>query len=404
MVYYTMLTGRSRNHYFLISICLTIVFSVSAITWINSPYAGLYFKLRETRLIAPQITLFNAVSCHEFINEGLLALFFLFITLVFKRQLSTSIFSHPKEAVLPILAAVGGMLLPAAIYLGFNSRLEGASGWVIPMSSDFIMVMAVLALFGKRVSNKLRAFAGMLVITDNLITALLVAVLFSGDILWTGPGIMLISIIFVFVANRVFHIQNPLAYLLAGIGLWYGAMLADIHGAAAGILAALFIPIRTVTTSPSQSEEQKEKPQIPAALQLERWLFPIVLFLVLPIFSLANAGVWLDALFIETVFSHVGLGVIVSLVLGKPLGILIFTWLALRSGAAHMPPELNWRKIIGIGCLAGAGFTLPLLASELSYQRLDLVKEAKTGILLSAITACIIGVFLVAKMIARRET
>jgi len=396
---------------------LLLISTLVALFWANSPWAYSYFELWETNL---SITLGSfSLSEHllEWVNSGLMVVFFFVVGLEIKREISIGELASPRRAALPIAAAVGGMLLPAAIYTAFNAGTESASGWAIPMATDIAFTLGVLTLLGHRVPLSLRVFFTALAIADDLGAVLVIALFYSHGIhlaALAAGGLILL----VLVSLNLAGVRRPLPYVLLGIGLWLAFLESGVHPTIAGVLLAFTIPAHTrarpqaflaqcvavlggidAATGRSvapQSEEIDisdrqqaaahtleaiaERMQTPAQ-RLEHSVTPWATFLILPLFALANAGVSLSGNIGQALTSPVGVGIIAGLVLGKPLGITLFSWLAIRVGLAEMPARVAWPQLLSATFLAGIGFTMSLFIAGSAFASPQLLSTAKIGIL-----------------------
>jgi NhaA family Na+:H+ antiporter len=404
---------------------LLLFSTILALVWANSPWAHAYFELWETNL---SITLgIFSLSEHllEWVNDGFMVVFFFVVGLEIKRELTIGELASPKRAALPIMAALGGMLLPAAIYTAFNLGTGGASGWAIPMATDIAFTLGILTLLGSRVPLSLKVFFTALAIADDLGAVLVIALFYSQEIHLAGlavGGVILLALI----GLNLTGVRRPLPYVFLGIGLWLAFLESGIHPTIAGVLLAFTIPARTraqpqaflaqctavlsgidsVTGSDSDAEgidvsdrQQAaahtleaiaERMQTPAQ-RLEHSVTPWATYLILPLFALANAGVAFSGNVALAVTSPVGMGIIAGLVVGKPLGITLFSWLAIRIGVAEMPARVKWPQLISATFLAGIGFTMSLFIANSAFSSLASLSTAKIGILAASVVAATIG-------------
>jgi NhaA family Na+:H+ antiporter len=417
---------------------LLLISTVVALIWANSPWAHTYFELWETNL---SITLGNfSLSEHllEWVNGGLMVIFFFVVGLEIKRELTIGELSSPKRAAMPIMAALGGMLLPAAIYTALNAGTEGASGWAIPTATDIAFTLAILTLMGSRVPLSLKVFFTALAIADDLGAVLVIALFYSQDIHVAGlvaAGIILLALIGLNLAG----VRRPLPYSLLGVGLWLAFLESGLHPTIAGVLLAFTIPGRTqarpqafmaqciavlgaadatsnlnvasATEMRDISNRQQaaahtleaiaERIQTPAQ-RLEHSVTPWATYLVLPLFALANAGVSLSGNVAQAVTSPIGLGIIAGLVLGKPVGITLFSWLAIKIGVAEMPDRVTWLQLFSAVCLAGIGFTMSLFIANSAFSSATLLSFAKISILMASLLAGVIGAALLSLTTSER--
>ena len=401
---------------------LLLFCTVVALIWANSPSASTYFDLWDTHFSIGFAGQVLDMSLHHWINDGLMAIFFFVVGLEIKRELLVGELASLRRATLPIVAALGGMLVPAAIYVAFNGGTPGAVGWGIPMATDIAFALGILTLVGRRAPLALKVFLAALAIADDLGAVLVIAIFYTADLAWTSlaaaGGVFLLLI----AANRA-GIREPLVYALLGIGLWFAFFHSGVHATLAGVVLALTIPFaaRLNTTtflrrsrrlldhfeaagesgqSVATNQERQEVlqalettcEQVQTPLQrLEHALLPWVTYAIMPIFALANAGVALGNDFTTALVHPVSLGIIGGLVVGKQVGITLFAWLAVRTGLAVLPDGVTWRHIYGVGWLAGIGFTMSLFISNLAFAGSPLLDLAKTGILAASLVAGLIG-------------
>lgn len=311
------------------------------------------------------------------INDGLMAIFFLLVGLEIKREIVEGELSSPKKASLPILCAIGGAAIPALIYLIFNSGQDTASGWGIPMATDIAFALAVINLVGKKAPASLKIFLAALAIVDDLIAILVIAFFYSSGIettylLYAGIGLAVLVIM-----NRL-NIQNPYLYLIPGVFIWYFIHHSGIHATIAGVLVAMTIP-----TNDTAKESPLER--------LEHALVNPVNFLIIPIFAFANTNITMESNMIAGLTAPLGLGISLGLLLGKPIGILLTAFICSKTGLSSLPEQAGWKHILGVGLLAGIGFTMSIFIALLSYDSALHIAEAKLSILITSLLAGIIG-------------
>ena len=322
-------------------------------------------------------------SVSQWINDGLMAIFFLLIGLEIKREIIEGELSTARKAAMPIFAALGGMLLPAGIYFILNSNQATISGWGIPMATDIAFALGILSLLGKRVPASLKIFLAALAIVDDLGAILVIAIFYTSELHWMqllySAGIMALLI-----TMNYLGVKRLFFYIIPGIFLWYFIHHSGIHATIAGVLLALTIP-----TNPVKGASPLEK--------LEHMIVRPVNFLIMPIFALANTNIRFESKMIDGLYSPLGLGIIFGLALGKPLGVTLFSWIAVKSGIAALPSRANWKHIFGLGLLAGIGFTMSIFIALLSFNNPQYDIEAKFSILVASVLAGISGfVFLFA--------
>lgn len=311
------------------------------------------------------------------VNDGLMAVFFLLVGLEIKRELIEGELSNLQKASLPVLAAIGGMIIPALIYFFFNKGEETASGWGIPMATDIAFALAIIALLGKSVPSSLKIFLAALAIADDLGAILVIAVFYTAQIHW--DYLLMATAVFAFLlALNYFKMTSLWLYLIPGVFLWYFVHHSGIHATIAGVLLAFTIP-----TNDTAIESPLEK--------LEHFLTVPVNFLIMPIFALANTNISFQKEMIDGLVSPLGLGIIFGLFFGKTIGVTLLSWFAVKIKLAKLPSGATWKHIVGVGMLAGIGFTMSIFISLLSFSNPDHVLEAKFAILCASIIAGLSG-------------
>jgi len=370
---------------------LLIGCTVAALVWANSPIAGSYFHFWHIDLTFGRIGGLVAKPLHFWINDGLMALFFLLIGLEIKRETLVGELASFRKAALPIAAAFGGMIVPAGLYLVFNHGGPGASGWGIPTATDIAFALGVLALLGDRVPTSLKVFLAALAIADDIGAVLVIAFFYTAQISWPSLGVAGLFFVALLVVNRVGG-RDLLIYAILGVGLWVAFLQSGIHATVAGVLLAITIPARQRTASRAVLTSS-ESPM----LRLEHALIPWNGYLIMPVFALANAGVALGGGAARSVVAPVSLGVIFGLVIGKPIGVVLFSWLATRTRLAAMLDGIGWRQIIGVGMLGGIGFTMSLFIANLAFGNGPALETAKVGILVASVVSGIAGVIVLVK-------
>ncbi len=413
----------------LILMCTTIVALILA----NSPVADVYADFFHTNIVFNVGNWNLSHDLHHWINDGLMAIFFFIVGLEIKREISVGELSNIKVAMLPILAAIGGMVLPALIYLSINYGAEGANGWGIPMATDIAFAISALVLLGKRVSTALVTFLVALAIVDDL-GAVTVIALFYTDQIHLLPLILAgVSFIILVMFNR-FGIHVILPYFVVGLIMWFFMLESGVHATIAGVIAAMTIPSRPklppidftshtknlldeydsypVATDYTMHENQKAillniKDRIDSvgtpSARLEHELHLPVSLIVIPLFALANAGISIDFSSIGlTIVKPVSIGIISGLILGKVLGIAGVAWLAVKLGIAQLPVGATMNQIFGVAFLGGIGFTMSIFVADLAFLGNEtLIFQAKVGILSASLFAGLFG-FLWLKYIAKK--
>ncbi|ODJ90681.1 Na(+)/H(+) antiporter NhaA [Pseudomonas viridiflava] len=346
----------------------------------NSPLSWLYNAFLETPVEARIGALQIAKPLLLWINDGLMALFFLVIGLEVKREVLEGHLSKPSQIVLPGAAAIGGMVVPALIYIAMNTgNAEALNGWAIPMATDIAFALGVLALLGKRVPVSLKLFLMTLAIIDDLGAIIVIALVYSGELSQLSLILAAVSIIALIAMNRS-GVSRLAPYLLVGLVLWVCVLKSGVHATLAGVVLAFCIPLRT---------SSKSSP----LLTLEHGLHPWVAYGILPLFAFANAGVSLAGVTMESFTHPVPLGIAAGLLLGNTLGVFGLTWLAVKTRMASLPKDANWGHVLGVSILCGIGFTMSLFVGSLAFEPgvSAYAGEDRMGILTGSILSAIIG-------------
>jgi len=355
--------------------------TVVALLWANSPLRDSYSHLWHTVMTVSIGQFGLSKTLHVWINDGLMAIFFLVVGLEIKRELIEGELRTPKRAILPIAAALGGMLVPAAMFAGFNSGSEGARGWGIPMATDIAFALGVLTLLGSRAPAGLKIFLTALAIIDDLGAVLVIAIFYTSQLNLHALAIAGLLLLLLMALNKA-GFRNAGVYVFVGFWLWLAVLNSGVHATIAGVLLAMTIP-----TDPDPDDGIPQG----TLFRMEHAIHPWVTFLILPIFALSNAGVALSAEVLGKVADPVSLGVVLGLVLGKPIGITLFAWLAVKARTAALPTSVNWLQVLGAGMLGGIGFTMSLFINELAFGASVLNAEAKLAILIASAVAGIVG-------------
>jgi len=336
----------------------------------NSPLASAYHHALEIPIAVGMRPFTLALTLHEWVNDALMAIFFFLVGLEMKRELLVGDLATRRSATLPVAAALGGMLAPAAIYLLINRGGSGSRGWGIPMATDIAFALGVLALLGRRVPSGLRVFLAALAIVDDLGSVLVIAVFYSAALVWSAVGGAMLVLAFLAVLN-LSGVTRWYLYAVVGIVLWLLVLGSGVHATIAGVLLAFVVPART-------------------GASLEHALRGVVAFGIMPIFALANAGVALGGS-AAAATNPIAWGIILGLVFGKPLGILLASYAAVRSGAAELPANTAWRHVHGAGWLGGIGFTMSLFIASLAFGGGALLDVAKLGVIAASVVSGITG-------------
>lgn len=400
-----------------------MIMAIAAIVWANSAFGDSYFELwTETKFTIGIGSAELSKPLILWINDLLMAIFFLVVGLEIKREIMVGELSSLRKASLPIAAAVGGMVIPALFYAFFNAGGPGASGWGIPMATDIAFSLGILALLGSRAPAALRIFLTALAIADDLGAIMVIAIFYTAqlDIVSLGSAL---AILVVLAGIAKAGVRNVWVFVLPGIIVWFFFLKSGVHATIAGVLLAFVIPVRTKIDTDGFAKKMAayvqqfrdhgepgthilKNPERQAALhhmretadqietpleKIEHALLPFVSYMIMPVFALANAGVAIGGggmNLTDPVFT----GIIAGLFLGKPVGIVFFTWLAVQSGIASLPSGVNYGHILGAGLLAGVGFTMSLFIGNLAFTEAALIDSAKLGILCASLLSGVAGV------------
>jgi Na+:H+ antiporter, NhaA family len=400
-----------------------IAATLVAIVWANSPWAAGYHHLWETTLTLRLGAAELSYPLHYWINDGLMAVFFFLVGLEIKREFLVGELASLRRAALPIAAAMGGMIVPALLYTLLNGGGPGERGWGIPMATDIAFALGVLALLGPRIPLALKVFLAALAIVDDLGAVLVIAIFYTDRISWAALGVGLTVLGALVTAARL-QARSPLVYVALGIVLWLAFLKSGVHATVAGVLLAMTIPARTridtdefldrgrrildyfdaagkegpgVLTNRGQQAAIQEMENACEAAQaplqrIEHELHYWVAFGIIPLFALANAGVHLGGNLGNAFTGPVALGIMLGLVIGKPVGITLFAWLAVKMGLAALPHGIGWRAIRGVSLLGGIGFTMSLFVAGLAFPGAPAMnEEAKIGIFAASLAAGVAG-------------
>lgn len=417
-----------------------LVCVIVALVWANSPFGASYYDLWHLHFAVKvgDIDWINEAfdrPLEYWINDGLMAIFFFVVGLEIKREVIAGELASPRKAMLPIMAAIGGMVVPAAIFLWFNFGGPGQRGWGIPMATDIAFTLGVMAVLGTRVPTPIKVFLTALAIVDDIGAVLVIAIFYTSEISLLALGIAAVFVVLMIAANRLGIRSTPVYILLGACGLWPAFIFSGVHPTVAGVIAAFSIPaLRRIDSaeftnlsrvyidefaqasgdgeSVLANEEQVslmrsiERTALGAQSPLQRFentLHPWTVFGIMPLFALANAGVSIGADLSSMVEEPLALGVALGLLVGKPLGIMLFSVVAVRLGLAALPNRVHWAHVLGAGCLAGIGFTMSLFIANLAMGGTDLLEVAKVSILVGSLLAAVLGwlVFQFAPVLSR---
>ncbi len=403
---------------------LLLFATMLAIVWANSALAPIYHELLHADLTLALGEYRITKSLVHWINDGLMTFFIFVVGLEIKREILVGELSSRKSALLPVFAALGGMLVPGAIFLALNRGTATAHGWGIPMATDIAFALGAIAVFGKKLPVGLRVFLSAFAIADDLGAVIVIAVFYTKDIAWHYLVICLFLVVALAIANLLW-VRWTLLYTLLGLGIWVAVLGSGVHPTVAGFVVAMFIPARGKYDTDRfvkrvreimddfQCEEQScgysilmnrghlnavhalelACHEVETPLQrLEHALHPWIAFGLLPVFAFANAGLSLEGINFSSVVSQpLTIGVTLGLFLGKPLGVTLFSILAVKTGVAVLPAEVRWSQILGAGMLGGIGFTMSLFIAGLSLDSPELLNYSKLGILLGSLLAATAG-------------
>lgn len=352
---------------------LILAFTLISLAIANSPFGKQYIHFWHFHILG--------LSIEHWVNDGLMAIFFLFIGLELERELYSGELSDFRKALLPIFAAAGGIVLPALIHFGLNGNAPTKSGMGIPMATDIAFALGVLALLGSRVPTSLKVFLTALAVMDDLGAIIVIALFYTAEL----STIYLLAAIGVFtllvLMNRRLRINALLPYLIGGALLWFLMLKSGVHATIAGVLLAFAIPY-------SSKQEDEDSP----SHRLEHFLHKPVAFLILPIFTLANTGIIIGSNWADEISSLNSIGIFAGLVIGKPLGITMLVFIAVLLGISKLPSDLNWKHILGAGLLGGIGFTMSIFITNLAFTgETELINSSKIAILLASLTAGTFG-------------
>lgn len=399
-----------------------LIAAAIALIWANSPWAASYFATWHAPLALTLGPWTWSTDLHFFVNDVLMTIFFLVVGMEIRREMYNGALADVRQALLPIIAALGGVVVPALIYVALaRGDAQLLNGWAIPTATDIAFAVGVLALLGKSIPGPLRIFLLALAIIDDIVAVLIIAFFYSGGLDYSGFGIALVGLVLVLLFNRM-GVAAAWAYVVPGAILWLGLLHTGAHPTLAGVVLGLMTP---VTMRPAQrhhldvaeqaltrirSHAQRgqfevdvlhhelriattaQRDLLPPVFRLPAMLHPWVAFGVMPIFALANAGVQFGGMDLAATGPHtVFWGVLLALVLGKPLGVFLATFLAVKSGVSPLPEGINWRGVLLVGVLAGIGFTMAIFVGGLAFSDAALLSAAKLGILAASATAAIVG-------------
>ncbi|WP_434032832.1 Na+/H+ antiporter NhaA [Cupriavidus sp. a3] len=392
-----------------------------ALLWANSLAGDSYHALWHTPISFGVGSLVVSQPLHFWINDALMTIFFLVVGMEIRREIHEGALANVRLSALPMAAALGGVLVPALIYLAMNAEMPQRQGWAVPTATDIAFAVGVLALLGKSIPGNVRVFLLALAIIDDIVAVLIIAVAFSGGLdygglIVAGAGILMV------LGLQWIGVGTAYAYVIPGAVLWLGMLKTGAHPTLAGVVLGMMTPVlpgrtrewpldmamralnelRARATAPAPQPEhvaaplkqlrQAQRELLPPVTRVQIALHPWVAYIVMPLFALANAGVSVDGVDLTNGGSlGAMLGVVVALVAGKPLGIVSVSWLAVRLGWCQLPPNVTWRGVWLVGLLAGIGFTMSIFIATLAFEEANLLSAAKLGVLLASAMAATIG-------------
>lgn len=397
-----------------------LVAAAVALIWANSSFAESYNTLWHAPFSIGLGQFEFSRSLHFWINDALMTFFFLVVGMEIRREIHEGSLSNIRQAMLPMIAALGGVVVPALIYLGFNSQPIQQNGWAVPTATDIAFAVGVLALLGRSIPGNIRVFLLTLAIIDDIIAVIIIALFYSGGLNYLGFVIAGLGIMLVLGFQRI-GIGSAFAYVLPGAIIWIGMLITGAHPTLAGVVLGLMTPVMSVRMSErpldiltrianeltgqdiKMEDEHKlaqslkklqlaQRELLPPVVRVQKALHPWVAYGVMPLFALANAGVSMSSgTFSADNELHIILGVVLALVIGKPLGIVGMSWASVRMRWCQLPSDVTWQGITLVGLLAGIGFTMSIFIAMLAFDNGSLLNAAKQGVLLGSFTAAVLG-------------
>ncbi|NEU99003.1 Na+/H+ antiporter NhaA [Bradyrhizobium uaiense] len=403
-----------------VSGCVLLVAAATALIWANSPFAGSYHALWHQPLSIQLGTFVFAKPLHFWINDALMTIFFLVVGMEIRREAHEGALSRFDQALLPVIAAAGGVIAPGLIYLSLNIDAVRGQGWAVPTATDIAFAVGVLALLGRSIPVNLRVFLLALAIVDDVIAVLIIAFFYSGGLQVGGLLVASLGILMVLALQRI-GIGSALGYIVPGAIVWAGLLTSGAHPTLAGIVLGLMTPVRSMPlrehplqmlsrvarelqgsdalqnrdthhlASPRRQLLLAQREMLPPVVRVQTALHPWVSYAIMPLFALANAGVSLTGVDLSAGAQSVMLGVGIALVAGKPVGVIGATWLAVKLGWCRLAPSVSWGGICVVGLLAGIGFTMSIFIAMLAFTDETLLNAAKLGVLLGSVVAAMLG-------------
>lgn len=381
--YFKKFLHSSQSSGIILILCVLISLFVA-----NSSWGVSFQNLLDTKIGTEMFHLNYPLSI--WINDGLMAIFFLLVGLEIKREIVEGELSTFKSASLPIIAAIGGMVVPGLIYYFFNHGTDYANGWAIPMATDIAFSLAIISMLGKRAPLSLKIFLAALAIVDDLGAIMVIAIFYTDQLHWDYLGLSAVMVIILILLN-FFKFKKHIFYIIPGLFLWYFMHHSGIHATIAGVLLAFTIPTNSSTTEISPLEKMEQKLHLP------------VNFLIMPIFALANTNIMFKEGMVDGLFSNFGYGIIFGLVFGKIIGINLFSWIFIKLKISNLPDKASWSQMLGAGLLAGIGFTMSIFIALLSFKgHAEIQAEAKFAILVASVISGFAG-FSLLKYIGKKK-
>ncbi len=362
---------------------ILLIAAIVALIISNSNFSELYFSSLQQYLFIGINNFGLKLSVIHWINDALMAIFFFFVTLEIKREFIQGELSNIKQALLPIIAAIGGMLVPALFYVLINfGDSETLNGWAIPSATDIAFSLGILSLLGSRVPISLKIFLTALAIIDDLGAILIIAFFYTGDLHITYLSLVLVSYLFLLILNK-YNVKKILPYLIVGCFMWFFTHESGIHATIAGVLLASTIPHR------------KKDKDFSLLIKIEHAISPYVAFMIMPLFAFANAGVSLNGLTFSSLLLPVPLGILLGLFVGKQVGVMLFSYVSIKLKFAQMPNNSNWLSLYGVSILTGIGFTMSLFVGNLAFvENTQYIDGVKIGVLTGSLLSTVFGYFL----------
>ena len=400
-----------------------LIATAAALVWANSPIGATYHALWHTPVSFGIGERSLSYSLEFLINDGLMTIFFLVVGLEIRREMHEGTLSTLRTASLPLFAALGGVVVPAAIYLIANWQPPLRSGWAIPTATDIAFAVGVLALLGRSVPSAIRVLLLALAVIDDIAAIIVIALFYSTDLVWPGVALSFTGIVLIVILQRL-GVRSAIYFIPPGVLVWAGLLTFGVHPTLAGVILGLMTPSKAMIRdlqpvdaaaqalrafdhqaqskddvhaliSPLRQLKDAQRELLPPATRLQMLLHPWVAYGVMPLFALANAGLGLQGVALsDSEQLNVVLAVLIALLLGKPLGIFAASWLAVRAGWCSLPTSATWRGILVVGCLGGIGFTMAIFIANLAFPQPELLGAAKLGVLLASAAAAVLGLAL----------